>query len=472
MKRIFKWFTQSNSAAKVDWFVSSFPKEEFSNEDRLLYHYLSYCSYLGIDVKINFLEAFLKTESKKIIKSENIRLLDMGNFNYDEPAALEEATRVINNTVLAKFNLCMSEDLSERDFKVDMSTFMNDRYRERLLEIMTKAFSVINSGEDAAEVAENMSWDLQAVRNIYKKSKLHKLDFMEGDSYDKSKKGQMRHLFYTNLPCVDGDVGGAFSKQLIATAGAPGTGKTRLATIHFAYQCMVFAKKDVLFHELELSEDEIRNMLVSYHITQMFEGNIKIPDSLINQGKLTPSTEKYVEAARIDLFESGKYGQLHLLTEQLVVEQLEEQVYPLLRRNRNIQYWIIDYAGIARSKPVSKYDSALKGYEIIRELYMTVKDIISVADIGALIVNQFNNEGEQASTAGKAINAGHIEGGMIVARHSDYVIAATQTKEQKLANMMLMSTVKVRAAKGFSNVPYNLDLSISRFTQMKERATA
>ena len=50
---------------------------------------------------------------------------------------------------------------------------------------------------------------------------------------------------------------------------------------------------------------------------------------------------------------------------------------------------------------------------------------------------------------------------------SDYDIAMGMTEEQKIANMRTLSTVKVRAAKGFSMIPYIVDLSVSIFRQMK-----
>lgn len=470
MQRIFKWFTLNDASARVDWFAKAFDAVEFKGEDRLLFYYIKYCSDLGIPAAERYLDAFLRTESKKHIKTDNIKLNDMNNFNYDEPAALEEATRIINQVVISRYQQCMEEDLEGRNFKVDMRTFMTERYKERMIEIMTESFSNLNTGQDAREIGSEMTYQLQLIASNYDVNKLYKLDFLEGRNKDgdTADKDTMRHLFDTNLPCVDGDVGGTFSKQLMAMEGSPGTGKTRLAMIHFAYQCAVVAKKDVLINELELSIGEIRNMLVAHHIINLWNGKVKIPDSLINKDMLTPEQRQYVNAARIDLFESGKYGKFIIDDSKLYVEDLESTMYPLLRRNRNIDYWIIDYAGLAASRPVDKYAPRLQGFEIIQELYKRVKDIIKTADIGALIVNQFNKDGVEAARMGKPIIAGHVEGGQIVERHADYEIAMTATEEQSLANTMMMSTVKVRAAKGFKNVPFNKDLSVSIFRQLKQ----
>lgn len=474
MQRIFKWFTLDDAAARIDWFSTEFTADEFSGEDKVLFCFIEYCSRLSIPALAGYFDAFMRTEGKSIVKKYNIKLADMGNFNYDDPAALEEAARIIVEVASAKFRKCLDEDLNTRSFKVDMAMFMKERQKERMIELMTGAFTELNAGSDVQDVNNDMIWKLQTVADKYDASKLSKLDFMEGKNYQHGEDSRdvMRFLFKTNIPCIDGDVGGCFSKQLIAMEGAPGTGKTRLAMIHFAYQCAVISKKDVYINELELSAGEIRNMLVAYHIVKLWNGAVKIPDSLMNKGQLTQEQEQYVNAARIDLFESGKYGKFIIDTDKIYVERLETKMYPLLRRNPNIAYWIIDYAGLVASRPEDKYAHILRGYEIIQELYKRVKDIIKAADIGALIVNQFNGDGIEASKAGKQITPGHVEGGQIISRHADYEIAMTATEEQILASMAMLSTVKVRAAKGFKNVLLSLDLAVSIFRQIKQSAVA
>lgn len=472
MRRIFKWFTLDDAAARADWFSGIFEADEFAGEDKLLFLFIRYCSHLGVPAYLRYFEAFMRTESKKFIKKYNIRLSDMNNFNYEDPAALEEAVRVITDVSSARFRQCLEEDLSGRAFKVDMMTFMQERHKERLVELMTDIFTGLNAGMNVDDANSDMIWKLQGIADRYDTDKLHKLDFMEGRVYERNEEDVMRFLFKTNMPCIDGDAGGTFSKQLMAMEAAPGTGKTRFAMIHFAYQCAVIARKDVYINELELSIGEIRNILVAYHIVRLWNGSVKIPDRDINQGRLTQEQAQYVSAARIDLFESGKYGKFIISDEKLYVEELESKMYPVLRRNPDIAYWIIDYAGLAASRPGDKYAHTLRGYEVIQELYKRVKDIIKTADIGGLIINQFNSDGIAASRAGKQITAGHVEGGQIVSRHSDYELAMTATDEQILANMCMISTVKVRAARGFKNVPVSMDLAVSIFRQIKQSAVA
>jgi hypothetical protein len=221
-----------------------------------------------------------------------------------------------------------------------------------------------------------------------------------------------------------------------------------------------------------LSEAEVKNILVAHHIIHLFKGKVKIPDSIINTGQYTDEQARYIEAARIDLFESGKYGKVKIDTDKLYIEDMEENMFSFLRRNKNTKFICIDYAGIAQSKPKEKFAKHLDKYEIIEKLYEKAKFIAKEAGVAFLILNQFTREGEAASEVGKTILASHIQGGMVTGRYADYSIVATATLEQRQSNMIMMSTEKVRAASGFRNVPYNLDLSISRFSQYQTTAAS
>ena len=94
MKEIFKWFTLPSdniSLVQMTWFVNNFEISDFIGVDKLLFAFLEYCSELDIPAYKQYLEAFLKTEGKKVIKKNTIKLDTMENFSYDEPASFEEA---------------------------------------------------------------------------------------------------------------------------------------------------------------------------------------------------------------------------------------------------------------------------------------------------------------------------------------------------------------------------------------------
>lgn len=124
---------------------------------------------------------------------------------------------------------------------------------------------------------------------------------------------------------------------------------------YIVYRALVVFKLDVVMHELELSEEEIRNILIAHHIVFLYKGQVKIADKDMTNNRLTPEQRRYYEAAKIDLFESGKYGKFTLITDALVVETMEKDMYSFLKHNRNCQLWVIDYAGLAKSRPITKY---------------------------------------------------------------------------------------------------------------------
>ncbi len=471
MKEIFKWFTTEDADSRIVWFTEQFPYEEFDGIDKLFVLFLGYCASLNIPASKKFLEKFLQTEGKKYIKKYNIKLPTMDNFDYSEPTSLNEAARIIIANTAALYDEYVVGSLDTDDnFKVAMKAFIEKKKSDKVVNVMTQVFPQLSDG-DVTELIDDMQYKLSVVQEIYNPNCLSKLDFLEGRTSSSGTKGRrMRHILNTGIPCIDGDAGGLFSTQVWALTGSPGIGKTRFALAAFAYQAMVGSKVDVLFEELELQKIEVENMLIAYHIIQLYDGKIKIPDSVMNKGLMSPEQEKYYEAARIDLFESGNYGRITIRTDSLIVETLEKNMLNYLRRNRNTQLWITDYAGLAKSKPTEKYAPHKIQFEIIQELYKTTKDIVKEADIGALIINQFGKEGIDAAKSGKIIVAGHVQGGQIIEQHADYDLALCATTEQEAANMCTLSTVKKRAAAGFQFVPFAMDRSVSVFRQLRQEA--
>ena len=475
MEKIFKWFTLANerlALVRIAWFVERFEYTEFTGIDRLICLFLKYCADLDIPALKNYLTSFMETEGKKLIKKHSIRLDTMENFNYNEPSSLEEAFRIISTSMYATYDSYCQQDLSNRSFKVDMDGFMSTQKAERFQAALVDSFTRMSNGDDVDEIMEDTNARIMQTQEVYDKQHLEKLDFMTGESAGSRGAEIQRFLYSTGIPCIDGDIGGMYSRMVWSFTGSPGSGKTRAAVAWHAYRAAVFYKLDVLFDELELTQMEVQNMLIAHHITHLYKGNVKIADSDMNKNRLSPEQKRYYEAAKMDLFESGKYGKITIRTEGLVVEKMEREAYTFLRHNRNTQLWIIDYAGLIKSKPVGKYVKHLEQHEIIDEAYRITKSVAKVADIGVLMLNQFNEKGIAAAQAGKRIVSGYVQGGQAIARHADYDIAMCMTEEQELANMRTLSTVKKRAAKGFQNVPFNTDLSVSIFRQIQQQATS
>ena len=275
---------------------------------------------------------------------------------------------------------------------------------------------------------------------------------------------KMRFICKTGIPCIDGDLGGIYSRLIITLNSQPEGGKTRLALAHFAYPVMK-AGEDVIFYETELSKGQVMNILIAHHIIHLYGGRYKIPDEKLNkENELTPEERAIYEAAKIDLFESGKYGKFYYKGD-CIVEKFKDEVTSLVKQSGKVGLLVIDYMGLAESKPLDKYQRPMEMFEIITELYKITRRLVRAIDMCALCINQFNDKGVDAAYAGKPIRSGYIQGGHIATRHTDYDISMTFTEEQKLANVRMLSNSKKRGTAGFKPAMLGTDLSVSIFRQ-------
>lgn len=470
MNSIFKWFMldSEETAARLSWFVEKFSKSSFSEIDKLLYIFLEYCADLGITVKEEYLKDFLRTEGKEIIQKEDIRIESLQALDYKEPGALEEAYQSISAATLLRYEQYAELDLTGREFKVDMKTFMSTRKREILLQVFAEKYPRVVNGEEISAIVNEIYTVFDRMEEEFNNESLADLDFYTRKGDGAYKKDDMTFLFKTGMPCIDGDLGGVYTSQCITFTGPPGSGKTRFAAIQFAYQAAVVYKHDVLFDELELTKSQVENILIAHHIIRIYGGKVKIPDSIMNKHELDEQQQRFYEAAKMDLFESDKYGKIFISTNDLNVETMEKKRLRFFRLNSRAKLWIIDYLGLLTSKPQSKYAPHKQKYEIIGDGIKCVKEIAKKANIAALCICQYNDEGIKANDMGKQMHPGCVEGGHIIQRHSDYDIAMTMTEEQRIARRRMLSTIKVRGAEGFTNVPVQTDCSVSIFKQISK----
>lgn len=464
MERILKWMTREgseNAAIYTQWFANTFSPESFSGIEQVYACFIKYCANLNITPSQNFLESYLKVDGMSDVKRYNIKLEEMGAYDYGQLSQLMEAYEVIKQVASSTFEVYLSTDLTDRDFKVDVYEFMSDMKTEKITQSIMRALPSLQDGSNVTEVSMDLRSNLSRIDDIYNVEKIKDVDFTPSSSKEQQK---MEFICNTGIPCIDDDIGGIFTHLMYTVNAQPSGGKSRFSMIHFAYRVMVQAKKDVAVYATELTRSQTENIFIAYHITQLYGGTIKIPDELINKDKLTSEQSRIVESARIDLFESGKYGKL-IVRDECVVENLENELWALVRTYPNMKLVVIDYMGLIKSKPVNKYDRRLEAYQIITDAYVAVRDVIRVTPMAAVCINQYNDEGIKAALAGKMIGPGHIQGGHIVHRHTDYDLSITYTEEQKLAQVRNLQNSKTRGTGGFNPALLRVDLSVSIFRQ-------
>lgn len=462
MEKIFKWFTEESGSPKANvytyWFTRYFDPKNFTGVDRLLMCFLCYCAKLSITPKRKWLESYLIVDGKQDIKKYNIKTDTMTALDYKEVSQLEEAYHILQDVALFTYDEYVKIDKSDSSFKVDIYNFMKEQRVNNIQKLMMDAYPHLNDGSDINEVSTKLRNDLANLDNVYDLHKISDIDYTEG-AEDK-----MEFIAKTGVPCIDGDIGGIYTTLIYTLNGQPGSGKTRFACVHFAYRVMVEAKKDVIFYENEMSPSQIKNILIAYHIVRLYGGRVKIPDSLMNKyDEMSVEQKQIYESAKIDLFESDQYGKL-IIKEGCVVERMEDECNAILQTN-NVGLLVIDYMGLCESDPEDKRYVRKQQYEIITDAYIATRHIVRAFNIAAICLNQYNDSGIEAAYAGKQIRSGHVQGGHIVQRHTDYDLSMTFTEEQELANIRMLSTTKKRGAKGFKNVMLQVDLAISLFNQ-------
>lgn len=465
MEKIFKWLTLDEpiTSVYVDWFVRSFDPMNFSGIDRFLMCYLQYCNYLGIIPKKDYLDAYVRVDGKRDVKKWNIRTDTMNVYDYRETSQLEEAFRVLSAVLVTTYDNYCEVDLSERNFKVDIYEYLSTRKADSIQEAFMQYYPKLTDGSDVNVVTEELEALLNDIKNTYDIGRLKELDFVYNSATNMDKN---EYICPTDIACIDNDLGGIYGGIMTTVVGPPGFGKTRFVCIHYAYQVLTVAKKDVFFIETEMKKAQIENILIAYHIVVMFNGRIKIPDTLMLKGDgLTEQQKQIYEAAKIDLFESGKYGKF-IFNGRPAVEDLDSLLRSKLRSDPDIKLIVIDYMGDLASEPKGKYEKKLTRPERIDEGYDIVKDILLNVQVSAVCVNQYTAEGIAASYAGRPIRPGMVHGGQVIQRVSDYDLNWTFTEEQELAGLANLSTGKHRESSGFSNVQFMIDKSVSLFRQI------
>ena len=470
MERVFKWLTFESNNPKAgtytNWFAKSFEPNDFDGIDKLLMCYIKYCAKLDIVPKREFFNSYLKVDGKRDVKEYNIKTDTMSSYDYREASQLEAAYQIIKDLANSTYDTYLSVDLNGRDFKVDMYDFMSTKKSDGIQNVMMQAYPKLTDGSNIEEVSAEIRTKLSRLDETYDDKKIRKIDVASNKN---TQDDEMRFICKTHMPCVDGDVGGVYTRLIYTVNAQPAGGKTRFVLTHFVYPTLTEGKEDVVYYSTELMSMQVKNILIAYHITKLYGGRVKIPDTLMNRkSEMSAEQLQIYESAKIDLFESGKYGNF-IVEDECVVETLYNELLDYKKLYPKLGLVVIDYMGLCKSRPESKWDKRLDAYEIITQGYEAVRDFLKSTDVAAVCINQYNEKGIDAAFAGKPIRSGHVQGGHIVQRHTDYDISITYTEEQKLANVRIFQTSKTRGTPGFSNVLVSVDLAVSIFRQELSR---
>ncbi len=458
MEELFYYLIGHNNYLK--WFLRTFVISDFNGIDKFFYVYLKFCNDLQVDI-VTSLDSYLITDATKDIKKYNIKLPTQDSFNYDDIASLKEAVSVISQEARQTLVRYSRQPEEAREFKIVANEYRAKHKSELLTEEMMKAFQNISVNDDVDLASERLDARIRDINRRLDMRTLRRVEFLTDDDED----DEMEFIALTGLRCIDGDIGGIYSPLIYTINSQPGGGKTRMSLSHFVYPVLLKGY-DVLYYELELSSGQIRNILVSYHISKVYSDSFKIQDTSLNKGNLSPEQKHVADSARVDLFENPRMGQFQI-EHEAVAETFYNDVMDKAALATNLKLIVVDYMGLATSIPQGKYDRRLDKPQIISMVYEALRKISRELKVAVVAINQFNDAGIDAAFAGRPIKPGMVQGGHDPGRYTDYDLNLTYTEEQKVSHTrVLSSATKTRGSEGFGEQLLAVDLSISAFREI------
>ncbi|MCM1215091.1 MAG: DnaB helicase C-terminal domain-containing protein [Lachnospiraceae bacterium] len=465
MDKIFSHFIGRNDddmqrLAYASWFIESIPIDEFDSDEKLFWKYIEYSCTLNAPLRSKYFDLWLNTELRHVLRETNARVLGCEALNYDEPVAFETAVKTTTRVMQDNFTLLETMPSELDDFRVEAATYFATKRNEKLQSGLSNIYEKLNDTDDAIYATDYALDVINNINEIYSSSKLTDL----GESLDSD---EMTFISDSGLPAIDKDSDGIFTSQLYGIEAQPGTGKTRFACGTYAYRAAVLYGHDVVFISLEQKKIEIESMWLALHVFNMF--NIQLNDKLIRTKKYPKEYEPQVEAARYDLFHSGKYGKLIALEETLYVQNFVTRLRNLDRLKGPFDLIIIDYMGLIQYKK-EKYQKDMSLGDRISEVYMQFKGYVRSSNKAGIAIGQFNKEGITAGENDKAITPDMAQGGIAVYRHTDYNIAISRTETMRLQQKVRFSQPKVRASAGFGTFLADTRLGFCYFKQVAAKA--
>jgi hypothetical protein len=471
MNNIFTHFIARGNAdddnrrlAYAAWFVDAIPSIEFTGDERLFCEYIEYSVDLGVPLNYKYLQVWLNTELREVLKNTQVHVSGCESLRFEDPASFETAYQTTVAVLSDDYNVleAMSSDID--DFKVEVSAYFTNRRNERLTQSLADTFELLNKTNSSTQAADYVLDTVTAINDIYDVTKLDELD---SDGVDTLDKNDMKFVTDFGIPAIDTDCGGIYTSQLVGIEAQSGTGKTRFALGQPVYRALTLHHKNVLFIALEQKVVEVESMLIACHVFHMF--NIQISDKMIRQNNIPKEIQSQVEAAKYDLFKSGKYGKFKALELDLYVETFISKIRTLDRLHGPFDLICIDYMGLLESKP-AEYKRELTEYEIIKTGFKQFKRYVRRNNKAGIAISQFNREGIAAGKADKEITTEMAQGGIAVYRNTDYNIAISMTEDMKLQQKRRFSQPKVRSSAGFPTFIADTRLGFCYFKQVVQKA--
>lgn len=462
MNELFKYFTSRNDdrdperVAYTSWFISTFPISEFKEEEFYFYSFMDFCSKLERPCKLEYLEYFLSTEVRALLAKSKVKVKGTESITLTDPLAFETVYKTTCEVLRDNTKVLEQLPAEIDDFVVEVQSFMVERRNQRLTQALSDVYSTLGETHSAVDATNYALEQITIINDIYSAENLEDLVSANVDA------SKFEFITDTGLPAIDKDSGGIYQTQLLGIEAQPGTGKTRLAVM-LSYRAATLYNKAVLFIPLEQSKFELECMYVALHMFYLY--NVQVSDDIIRKGKLPDDLKPLYEAAKIDLFESGKYGKIVIHETVLYVENFIAKITNLDKLQGPFDLIVIDYMGLMESNGTLGNYKYKDAYLIIKDAYKLFKRYLRKVRKGGIAVAQFNDKGIEAGKADKTIETNHAEGGIAVYRNTDYNLAISMTEAMRAQQKRRFSQPKVRSTAGFGTFIADTRLGFCYFKQ-------
>lgn len=447
----------------LQWFCSTFPTSHFRMEDFILRVYAEYCANLQVDLARRYMDDYLELNLRSILVLEHIHVSGTESISFDDPVGLSTAVLTTKHVILDIFEELEAINENVDDFKVGADVFRRRRLNERLTEVLQEAYSYIQ--QDSAEALDYISNEVASMQYIYGEDIIEELD------YNKANNDYGEFVCDSGISFIDNDIRGLYSGQLGGVEAQPGAGKTRFVLGVWVYRAITVFKKNVIFYALEQSRGEVKAILVARHLFALF--GIQMDSKYIYRNEIPAGYEEKVEAAKIDLFESGKYGKCFICDRVLYLDTFIGTITMLDKLHGPFDVLAVDYMGLIEqfdvNKPRRGYIEHLKDYQVIGRAFRWFKRYLKKTRKSGIGISQFNEKGISAGLDDELITTFMAQGGIEVYRNTDWNLALSFTTEMKVQQKMRVSQPKVRDSGGFGRAMMDTRLGFAYFYQMKRK---
>ena len=462
MHNLFRYFVSRNDnrdherVAYAAWFDATFPQKEFDGDEFYFKEFMKFCSSLDRPCKFEYLDMFISTELKASLVKNKVKVPGTESMSLTDPLAFESCFRVTSEVLRDDFKVLEEMPAAIEDFVMEMKTYMMEKRNSRLAMALADTYAKLSDMHSSIDASDYALEQITQINDIYDPENLEDLVYSQVDGT------QFGLITDTGLAAIDKDTGGIYQTQLLGIEAQPGTGKTRLA-INFCYRAATLHNKSVLFVALEQSAFEVQCMFVAMHMFVLY--NVQVSDNMIRTNKLPADLIPMYEAAKIDLFESGKYGKIVIEQKVLFVENFITKLSNWDKLKGPFDLVAIDYMGLIESDGSLGRNKYHESYLVIKDSYKLFKRWLRKTMKGGIAVAQFNDKGIEAGKADKTIETNMAEGGIAVYRNTDYNLAISMTDAMKAQQKRRFSQPKVRSTLGFGTFIADTRLGFCYFKQ-------